>query len=512
VCSREAKFIKALAIRGELATAVIGSPANRVGKDSRRMGRNRDQRCGNEGSDSVHGLTKAIRLWLKHGMMRLVHPDALHFDQTVPSYWEDSADALNLTLGSLQGDHTCDVAVIGGGFTGLGAALTLAEAGVDVHVLEAGAIGWGASGRNGGFACIGSHKLPYIKMIERYGRQETQHYYATMRRAVEAVAENCEQHGIDAWRQGKGEITLAHLPQRFEDLKSEQEFHRDIFGEENELIPPEEMRQRGFGGPTFHGGLLGPTGFGIHPLNYVRGLARATHKAGATLHSHARVTRWEERDGVHHLFTAQGSLRAKRVVVATNGYTPEKISRYHAGRLLPALSNILVTRPLTDDELSEQGWTSSTLAYDSRQLLHYFRLLPNKRFMFGARGSTDSSNDGSAAFRRRLITSFNTVFPAWRNVDVTHYWRGMVCLSFDRVPYVGAVDDRKSVWTAIAYHGNGVSMANWCGRAVARMMLGEDTRDVPTIITRRLAKFPLPWLRPAYLGAAYLWFEMQDRR
>jgi glycine/D-amino acid oxidase-like deaminating enzyme len=451
-------------------------------------------------------------MWLKHGTMPLIHPDALHFESTAPSYWEASADPLNLTLQALQGDHSCDVAVIGGGFTGLGAAQTLAEAGVDVRVLEAGAIGWGASGRNGGFACIGSHKLPYTKMIQRYGKEATQQYYATMRLAVEAVAENCEYHGIDAWRQGRGEITLAHLPQRFEDLKSEQQFHRDVFGEENELIPPEEMRQRGFGGPEFHGGLLGPTGFGIHPLNYVRGLARATHKTGAKLHPNSRVLRWEERDGGHHLFTAEGSLRAKRVVVATNGYTPENISRHHAGRLLPALSNILVTRPLTDDELSEQGWTSSTLAYDSRNLLHYFRLLPDKRMMFGARGSTDSSTEGSDAFRAKLVASFNKLFPTWRNVEVTHYWRGFVCLTYDRVPYVGALDDNKTVWTAIAYHGNGVSMANWCGRAVARMMLGYDTRDVPEIITKRLAKFPLPWLRPAYLGAAYLWYDMQDRR
>jgi glycine/D-amino acid oxidase-like deaminating enzyme len=446
-------------------------------------------------------------------MRALVHPDSLHFERPVESWWEASADPLNLALGPLATDEACDVAIIGGGFTGLSAAIELAQSGVDVRLLEAGHVAWGASGRNGGFACVGSHKLPYPTMIKRYGLQATQHFYRTMKDSVALVAENCARFGIDAEINGEGEVELAHLPNRMAEFRRDQEFLHDTFGEDKTLLSNSDLKVRGLVGPEFHGGLLGKTGFGVHPLNYARGLARAAHKLGAKLHPHSAVIRWEETSDGHVLHTKQGRLRAKRVLVATNGYTPEDVSTRHAGRILPALSNIIVTRVLTESERMAQGWTSSTMAYDARILLHYFRLLPDNRFLFGSRGGTDSSNASMNESRTTIIRDFQRMFPAWANVEITHSWRGHVCLTADRVPYVGTLDERKSVWTALAYHGNGVAMGSWCGRAVARFMLNEKARgDIPTVITRRLAKFPLPAFRPLYLKGAYVWYGIKDAR
>lgn len=444
--------------------------------------------------------------------MQLVHPDALHFETPVESYWEASADPLGLSLSPLAGDASCDVAVIGGGFTGLSAALELAGRGVDVRLLEAGHIGWGASGRNGGFACIGSHKLSYGTMISRYGLEATIAFYNAMKDSVALVAENAERHGIDIWKTVSGEVTLAHLPNRMDEFRDDQRFYRETFGEENEVLSRGELVERGLAGPEFHGGLLGPVGFGVHPLNYVRGLARAAHAAGAGLHPRSRLLRWEESGGGHRLVTAGGTLAARRVIVCTNGYTPEDVSTRHAGRIIPALSSIIVTRPLSQDELKAQGWTTETLAYDSRNLLHYFRLLPGGRFLFGGRGGTDSSAAAAPAYRAFMTETFHRMFPAWKHAEITHYWRGFVCLAHDRVPYVGALDDRKTVWTALAYHGNGVAMGSWSGRAVARMMLDEGARAaMPGVVTRRLARFPLPAFRPLYLKGTYVWFGWQDR-
>jgi glycine/D-amino acid oxidase-like deaminating enzyme len=442
------------------------------------------------------------------------HPDALHFGRPADSFWEASAPVLDVTMPPLEGETQCDIAIIGGGYTGLSAALELREHyKADVHVLEAAEPGWGASGRNGGFACIGSHKLSYSKMINRYGLEATRQFYRCMRDAVDLVRANCSRYGIDAWISEGGEVTLAHMANRVGQLRDERDFLERTFGEKLELLSVEDLRVRGLHAPGFHGGLWNPTGFSIHPLNYARGLARAAVEAGAILHARSRVVGWDERAGRHVLTTAQGRLLARQIVVATNGYTPEDIFPWHSGRLMPALSNIIVTRPLSEAEREEQGWTSRVMAFDARNLLHYFRLLPDGRFLFGGRGGTDASDQGVGPMKRHMTTVLRQMFPVFGRAEITHFWRGFVCLAYDLVPYVGALDRRKSVWTAIAYHGNGVAMASLAGRAVARMMVdGEAAGQLPAVMRRRLARFPLAALRPYYLKGAYLLFHWQDER
>jgi glycine/D-amino acid oxidase-like deaminating enzyme len=172
-----------------------------------------------------------------------------------------------------------------------------------------------------------------------------------------------------------------------------------------------------------------------------------------------------------------------------------------------------VTRPLTEAERRTQGWTSALMAYDSRKLLHYFRLLPNGRFLFGGRGGTNASDAGGDAYRPVLLKAFAELFPAWAEVEITHYWRGFVCLSHDLVPYIGALDEKKTVWTAIAYHGNGVAMGSWSGRAVARLLTKKTAREeLSPVLTRRLSRFPLPAFRPLYLKGAYVWYGWEDSR
>ncbi|MEI8179296.1 FAD-binding oxidoreductase [Aestuariivirga sp.] len=446
-------------------------------------------------------------------MASTTHPHAFHFNRAVDSYWEASADPLGIETPPLRAEESCEVAIIGAGFTGLSAALELALQGVDVRVLEAGHVGWGASGRNGGFACIGSHKLSYPKMINRYGLDATKRYYETMRQSVALVRENIGRFNIDAWATGEGEVTLAHLPSRVQELRDEQAYLRQTFGDMTEFLSKDDLKAQGLDGPGFFAGLKGNVGFGVHPLNYVRGLARAANGAGAKIHGRSQLIRWEETGDGHRLHTQEGLLKAGQVIVATNGYTPEDVSPRHAGRIMPALSSIAVTRPLTDAERRAQGWTSALMAYDSRKLLHYFRLLPNGRFLFGGRGGTNASDEGGDAYRPVLIKAFAELFPAWATVEITHYWRGFVCLSNDLVPYIGALDEKKTVWTAIAYHGNGVAMGSWSGRAVARLLTKKTAREeLSPVLTRRLSRFPLPAFRPLYLKGAYVWYGWEDSR
>lgn len=446
-------------------------------------------------------------------MPSTTHPDAFHFDRPVQSFWEATAQPLDIATSPLATDAQCDVAVIGAGYTGLSTALRLKrEYGMDVRLLEAGEPGWGASGRNGGFSCIGCHKRSYGSLIKSYGLEDTRRFYGAMKDAVALVHDLCRTHDIDAWIQEGGEISLAHLPNRWAELEEERDFMARVFGEKLELLTVDELKAKGLWAPQFHGGIWGNVGFSIHPLNYARGLARAASKAGVTIHDRSRVTRWEEENGRHRLTTAGGTITARQVVVATNGYTPEDVSPYHQGRLMPALSNIIVTRPLSEDERREQGWTSRLMAYDTRNLLHYFRLLPGGEFLFGGRGGTNASDAGAAPMKQHMIATLNEMFPVFGKAEITHFWRGFVCLSYDLVPYVGPLDDRKSVWTALAYHGNGVAMASYSGAALADMIAGKPERaNLPSVLTRRLARFPLSFLRPLYLKGAYLWFNYEDK-
>ena len=445
-------------------------------------------------------------------MANVVHPDSCHFDRPALSYWDASAAALGHECPALPGEESCDVAIIGAGYTGLSAALALAsDHKLDVRVLEAATPGWGASGRNGGFCGIGGHKRSYGAMIRTYGLPATQRLRAHQRDAVDLVRALCLAHGIDAAIHGEGEVALAHSASAMQAQVQERDFLRRYFDEETELVDPAQLRTRAMHGPRFHGGLVGRHGFGLHPLEYARGLARAALAAGARVYAHSRVTKWQEMPHEHRLHTAGGSLRARQVLVATNAYTPESVSTRHAGRILPALSNVLVTRRLSAQEIAAQGWSASTMAYDTRHLLHYFRLLPDGRFLFGGRAGTDASDQAASAARVALEARFRELFPAWALVEVEYFWRGLVCLSYDLVPYLGSLDKRGSVWTALAYHGTGIAMATWCGQQVANMIAGRrDGADLSAVLTRRLAKFPLAALRPLYLAAAYRWYGWSD--
>lgn len=446
-------------------------------------------------------------------MRHLHHPAASDPRTPVDSYWAATAPAPSAAAPPLASDDSCDVAVIGGGYTGLSAALHLArDHGLDVRVLERAEPGWGASGRNGGFCCIGGAKVSYRTLIGRHGLEEVRRFFAVQREAVDLVGEIADGEGLDIDRTGSGDLEIAHRPNRVRDLEAHRDFMREAFGVECRFLRKEDLAAGGIANAEAEAALGLPYGFGLHPLKYARGLAAAAVARGARVHGASPVEAWQTEDGWHHLSTPGGTLKARRVIVATNGYTPEDLHPGLAGRLLPALSNVLTTRPLSEAERAAQGWTTDTMAYDSRNLLHYFRLLPDGGFLFGARGGVSAAPSTVAAMRADLLRHFRRMFPAWRNVEITHFWRGFVCLARDLVPHVGRLPDDPSVIHAFAYHGNGVSMGTWSGRAAAELAAGTrpDRDIVPAVMGQPLPAFPLPGLRPLYLRAAYAGYWVKD--
>jgi glycine/D-amino acid oxidase-like deaminating enzyme len=459
-----------------------------------------------------HGLTFSdcrIRVWF----MRLYHPAAFDFTKTVPSYWEASADPLGRTAPSLQGAHTADVAVIGGGYAGLHAGLQLTQVhGLNVCVLEAGDIGWGASGRNGGFCSPGATKLSYGQLIKRFGLDETRRFHTAQRAAVDFVGDFLEANDIDADRTGHGELQLAHRETAIRELKEEQAFLRDTFGAGSTFLNRDELAARGNDSEAFHAGLQSDISFGLHPLKYVRGLARAAIDAGVTVFSNSEVMDWACEAGLHTLKTSDGQVTAKTVLVASNGYTDETLPQALGGRLLPALTRIIVTRPISDNELKAQGWTRTDPSYDTRNLLHYFRLLPDNRFMFGGRGGTDASPEGMKAIQRTLRASFDSFFPRLAHVETEYSWGGLVCLTSSRLPFAGPIDGMDNVFGAFGWHGNGVAMASYTANRLADVMAGATKHEdaLPAMMRSLPGRFVLPSLRVQYLKAAYLGYGASD--
>ncbi|MDX2483546.1 MAG: FAD-binding oxidoreductase [Pseudodonghicola sp.] len=417
-------------------------------------------------------------------------------------WWDETAPRPDWP--EARGELRADVAVIGAGFTGLSAALHLAEAGASVVVLDAKYPGWGASGRNGGFCCLGGGHLSDSKIDRRYGRGAANSFHAAEVEAVHLVARLLDRLEIDADTHSHGETQLAHSPRAMGRLRRAAEGWEGAT-----LTEPADLAAEGFSGP-FHGALTLPVGFGLNPRKYVLGLARAAADVGARIYQNSAAGRIEKTGEGYRIALPQGELRADTVLVCTNGYSSEDVPDWLAGRYIPTQSTVLVTRPLSDSELAAQGWTSDQMAYDTRNLLHYFRLMPDRRFLFGMRGGLMSSPRAEAAARARNRRDFERMFPAWSAVESAHNWSGMVCLSRNRMPYVGPVPGRAGMFAGLAYHGNGVAMGSYAGRLLADLVLGAPDLPYPAAMRAPMGVFPMGRARRLLLPPTYAAMALGD--
>lgn len=418
-------------------------------------------------------------------------------------WWDETCD-LPATP-TLDHDAQCDVAVIGGGFTGLSTALHLAEAGQSVIVLEAAQIGWGASGRNGGFCCLGGGMLGDQAIDRKFGRTARLEFRRAEASAVRAVSDLIDRFDGDVDRHSDGETELAHRPSDFAGLEAHARTVRENYGVEPILLDASELRQHGFGS-GFFGALTIPIGFGLNPRKYLALLLQAAQDAGVRVYARSGVTDLKEG---WLLTVGRACVTAKQVVIATNGYSSENLPPWLAGRYMPAQSNVLVTRPLSADELASQGWTSTQMAYDTRNLLHYFRLMPDGRFLFGMRGGLRSTPGAESRARATTRRHFDRMFPAWQHVEAEHSWSGMVALARNRLPFVGAVPGASGLWAALCYHGNGVAMGTYAGQLLAKAIASRA--ETPFAMATPAVRFPMGRLRRILMPPIYAAMNLADR-
>jgi sarcosine oxidase len=413
------------------------------------------------------------------------------------SLWADTAPT-GPVFALLRGEVKVDVAVIGAGYTGLSAALHLAERGIDVAVIESEEPGFGASGRNGGQLNPGL-KHGRAALRARFGERRGDAMFDAAADAVRFTLDLVRRCRIDCDAVRRGTLRLAHSETAVAGLRSAAEELRGEGVPVRELVAAEVEAE--VGTKAYAAGLLDPRGGHLHPLRYVHGLARAAAGAGARIFSHSPARRLQ-RQGVWRVDTDAGAVLAEWVVVATNGYT-DGLVRGLRRTLLPVHSFQIATEPLSAARLA-RIMPQRPSVYDSRRLVLYFRLTGEDRLILGGRASFSTAERASDYdVLRRVLTR---LFPDLADVAITHSWVGRVALTADSLPHLHMPEP--GLVAALGYNGRGVAMATRMGAIVADLI--EKGAEHACFAVTPLRPIPLHGFRQPVLHLAMLYHAARD--
>ena len=417
-----------------------------------------------------------------------------------------------LTTPPLQSGHdlpeTVDVAVVGGGFCGLSAALALAKRGVNAVVLEAETFGWGASSRNGGMVLTGM-KLPVPTLIKRYGRDAVRRMYAASLETIDCVEQIVRQENIDCDFSRCGHLEVACKQSHFDGYEESAALIRREFNHEVRVVPKNKLREE-IGSDIYFGGMVDETSAGLNPARYVAGLARAAQRAGSCLHEHTRVEKVETefQNGARQFLvrTSKGTLTAREVILASGAYTTKATPALQR-KIIPIGSYIIATEMLPSD-LARELSPRNRMIYDSKHFLYYYRLTPDNRMLFGGRAAffpeTENTVRQSAELLRRGMIS---VYPQLRDTKVEYVWGGTLDFTLDVMPHTGKID---GMYFAAGFAGHGVAAATWFGAKLAGLLCGESDANPFASIPFSAAPIGLRSGNTWALPLAGLWYRILD--
>jgi glycine/D-amino acid oxidase-like deaminating enzyme len=373
-----------------------------------------------------------------------------------------------------------DIAVVGAGIPGLSAARQLARRGASVAVLEAETIGWGASSRNGGMALTGL-AVDAAVVEARYGHDLARQLFDDSLASLETVEQIVKQENIDCAFARTGHLLLANKPAHYAAMQKEAEWYQQHFNHVTRTIPKNELQSE-IDSTVYFGGLVDEISAGLNPAQFVVGLAIAAQRAGASLHSRARLLQVDKISTGYHLKTQRGELMAKQVLVTTGGYTKSATPQLQK-RIIPIGSYIIATAPIPEN-LAHQLLPHNRMVFDYKHFLNYYRFSADQRMVFGGRAAffpeTASSIRTSADILRREMAY---IFPQLKDVTIEYAWGGTLDFPFDLMPHTGQLD---GIFYVLGFAGHGVALGTHLGLKMADAILDGKVAEMP------YATYPFP--------------------
>jgi glycine/D-amino acid oxidase-like deaminating enzyme len=414
-----------------------------------------------------------------------------------PYWWDEAPLAGN---GPAELPRQCDTVIVGSGFTGLSAALTLLNKGRGAVVLERNAPGYGASTRNGGQIGSGNQKFRVKHLIELRGRDKAAAMLREGTRMLDTIEDLISSEGIDCHFRRCGRFRAAIRPEHYESMARDMDDLKEIAGVESFMVPRAEQHKE-IGSDVFHGGSVLPMDASLQPALYHAGLlARIQAKSGIVA-GHAGVLKIEADGKGFRVKTVRGDIVAKNVIIATNGYTDGLVPEL-GRRIVPIGSGLIATADLPQS-LYDELLPKNRVYGNTNRVFYYFRSAPGtRRIVWGGRAGRTAANTSPRAYRH-LARDMLHVFPQLADVAITHAWDGQIGYTYDEIPHLGRA--ASGVHYAIGYCGTGVSRATYFGHKIALQVIGDadgrtsfDDLAFPAFPAQPIAKHAVPIVETWY--------------
>ncbi len=425
------------------------------------------------------------------------------------SFWASTINSFPTTT-TLTDSVNADVVIIGAGYAGMSTALHLArQSDLSVVLLEANGIAWGASGRNAGFVLPLSGRLGYKALVDRFGMDTTLRLHNEFLSGVSLVESLIGESGHNVDRQPNGYLKIAHRKKYYAQLVEQADYMQRYFGYDVEPLTTDELKNHYVDHKEAFGALRYQQGYGINPMKLALAYHSLLPAEQCQLFTQSPVLSWKQKHGYHLLQTPQGQVKAKKVVCCSNGYTTQSFHPAIDKRLLPVQTSVLVTSPLTDDQIASSGFKTNQVMMDTRELKYYYRKLPDNRILFGGRGAISGKASGNPIYHDRLLTALKRSFPTLHAIKADYKWSGWISVSLDSIPHIHEYND--SVFYAAGYCGAGVSFSTLAGKRLAEKVLGLTAEHtIPTLQTP-LPVFPFSPFRRVGQRLFYEYGRIKDR-